>query len=368
MKKTLFLSLTFLLISTLSVQLKAQEEGLGKNQKIGRQNPFKSGYIKYKLTGSTEGIKEVWWDNYGEQRKEIEKSKSSIVIFGMKNEEERHILTICDKDVCYMVDYVKDIAEKRKEIYQNEIADQKSAKEREKLGEEMFKSMGGKKEGTEKVLGYPCDVYSLLGSKIWSYKGVPLKTEANLLGMKANIVAVTFKRNISIPKNTFTPPKDVTFTVIDNEDEEYSNKIMENTHSAQNEEEVEKEKKEKVEEGYKKYSYKQFKKDMKTFKYGSYHKITSVNVKGTYTATFIKGFSRKTLTVIASSRKNPEYEKLKKVAKEFDYKGKKTFYTKTSNSSSIIIDIDKYDTYIILRTNPIQSKKEMLKIRNKFVF
>ncbi len=367
-RKVLFLSLVLLLNTALTIQLTAQNSS-NKEKKDVRQVPFKSGYIKYELTGSVKGTREVWWDNYGEQRKEIDKSTSSVTIFGMKNEEENHTLVIYDKNVRYKVDYIKDIAEKTTEVYHNDMVDKKTQEEREKAADDVFKSLGGKKEGTQKVLGYQCDVISLLGSKMWTYKGVPLKIEARLLGIESNTKATVFKTNISISKNTFNPPTDVEFTEIENDEyEEPSAKTITRNVVEKKEEPIEEIEEEVVEENYEEYPYDKFKKDMKAFKYGSYHKITTINVDGTYTATFIKGFSKKTLTIVAASRKNPKYEKIKKLAKEFDYEGKNYLYYHTPKSSSIIIDTHKYDTYIVVTTNPRQPKSSMVKIINKLPY
>ncbi len=50
-------------------------------------------------------------------------------------------------------------------------------------GKEMMIQMGGKKVGTDKVLGYPCDVWDLMGVKQCMYKGLPLKVESNIMGV-----------------------------------------------------------------------------------------------------------------------------------------------------------------------------------------
>jgi hypothetical protein len=66
------------------------------------------------------------------------------------------------------------------------------------MGEAMLKQMGGKKIGTDKVLGYTCDVWEMMGTKQCIYKGIPLKIESNVMGLKNTEVATKAEFDISI--------------------------------------------------------------------------------------------------------------------------------------------------------------------------
>ena len=56
--------------------------------------------------------------------------------------------------------------------------------------EEMMLKMGAKKVGTDKVLDYTCDVWDMMGVKQCLYKGIPLKVESNIMGMKNIEIAI----------------------------------------------------------------------------------------------------------------------------------------------------------------------------------
>ena len=62
--------------------------------------------------------------------------------------------------------------------------------------------MGGKKIGTEKFLGKQTDIWEIkqMGTKSWVWKGVTLKTESNMMGMKINIVATKISENFDKSK------------------------------------------------------------------------------------------------------------------------------------------------------------------------
>jgi len=53
----------------------------------------------------------------------------------------------------------------------------------------MLKKMGGKKIGSDKVAGYSCDVWELMGTKQCLYKGIPLKIESDVMGIKSVEIA-----------------------------------------------------------------------------------------------------------------------------------------------------------------------------------
>ncbi|HEO98228.1 MAG TPA: hypothetical protein ENO02_02900 [Epsilonproteobacteria bacterium] len=73
-------------------------------------------------------------------------------------------------------------------------------------GKAMMQQMGGKKTGMDKVLGYSCEVWELMGTKQCIYKGVSLKVESNVMGMKHTEVATKAEFDISISKDDFKLP------------------------------------------------------------------------------------------------------------------------------------------------------------------
>ncbi|MFT3830583.1 MAG: hypothetical protein QM691_12850 [Opitutaceae bacterium] len=68
---------------------------------------------------------------------------------------------------------------------------------------------GGKILPPEEFLGRTCDVFELWGMKTWAYKGVPLKTEGTMMGVKTSMVATKFEENPSIPASRFEIPAGV---------------------------------------------------------------------------------------------------------------------------------------------------------------
>ena len=70
----------------------------------------------------------------------------------------------------------------------------------------MMKSMGGKKVGKGEVLGLPCEVWEVTGTKRWFYKGITLKVEINIMGMTRKEEATEVKFGVSIPSEKLKLP------------------------------------------------------------------------------------------------------------------------------------------------------------------
>ena len=83
------------------------------------------------------------------------------------------------------------------------------------LNEETRKKFKIEKEKKEKVLDYDCTVYTLVttsgeisaNAKLWVYKGLPMKTETEAMGMKVTNVVTEFKEDAMVLPQVFDVPK-----------------------------------------------------------------------------------------------------------------------------------------------------------------
>jgi len=71
--------------------------------------------------------------------------------------------------------------------------------------EEAMIEKGGKKIGTDKVLGYNCDVWQIGKFKKCIYKGVPLKVESNIIGIKKIEIATRVAFNTVLSSDLKLP-------------------------------------------------------------------------------------------------------------------------------------------------------------------
>ena len=106
------------------------------------------------------------------------------------------------EDKIYTVDFNKEMIY----VVSNMGAEVYATMNTDESGEEILKSMGGKKVSDEKFLGYTCDVWEVAGGKQWLYKGVVLKSEVSLMGMKTLMEATSAKFDISVEAAHFKLP------------------------------------------------------------------------------------------------------------------------------------------------------------------
>ena len=171
----------------------------------------KSGKITYEIKGAGEvmgskiqtvGKKRVIFDNNGAKNLTEENKIDKQIIMKKAKINKSHTMTYMKKGAIYRIDF------KRKRIMRmaNISAVIGAKGDMKQAGEAMLKKMGGKKIGTDKVLGYSCDVWDLMGVKQCIYKGVPLRVESNVMGIKNIEVATEAKFDISLSKDDFKMP------------------------------------------------------------------------------------------------------------------------------------------------------------------
>ena len=193
MKKLLFLSFSVVFIATqvLSAQTKRYE--------------VESGRVNYTISGGgdimgikneTHGHKTLYFDDYGN----VEVQETEEISTTMGRTEKRHDLVKIENGMVYSVDF------KQKVITKQDMSQMMNDRDMGKIGKEMLKGMGGKKVGTGEVLGLSCEVWEIMGTKMWIYKGVTLKIESNIMGMIHKEEATEAKFGISIPSDKLKLP------------------------------------------------------------------------------------------------------------------------------------------------------------------
>jgi len=172
---------------------------------------IKSGKIEYSMKGSGKimgqtmqsiGKKRVIFDRYGALNLTEENKVEKQVIMGQKQINKMHTLTYLKDGMVYQADFRK----RRIIRMENMGMAMLGNKNMKQSGEKMMKQMGGKKTGTDKVLGYTCDIWELMGTKQCLYKGIPLRIESSMMGIKNIEVATKAEFDISLSKDDFKLP------------------------------------------------------------------------------------------------------------------------------------------------------------------
>ena len=174
-----------------------------------------SGKVDYKITGGgnmmgvetkTVGKKRLIFKDFGAKSLTEENKVKKTVMGGKTQVEKNHKIILLDGPMMYSAD----IEEKKITRMENPGAVMMAAmgggKSPMEIGEEMLKKMGGKKTGTDKVLGYTCDVWEAMGTKQCIYKGIPLRVESNIMGIKNTEIATKAEFDIPVSDSDLTLP------------------------------------------------------------------------------------------------------------------------------------------------------------------
>ena len=174
----------------------AGKSGSGKEKKRYR---IKSGIVEFKISGKNiSGKKMLYFDKWGMRERE-----ERFTTLKMNGEEQKmHDARILKNGWGYIINY------DRKELMKAEDPTLKMAGDKDvvEFGEELMTSMGGKKSGKEKVAGYGCDKWDIMGQQTWLHEGVILKTAVELGGMDMTEEAVKVSFNVPVPDDKFVVP------------------------------------------------------------------------------------------------------------------------------------------------------------------
>jgi len=356
MKKLLLLALLLVLINFVQAQNKAQRYAI------------KSGKLVLELSGSTIGTKTIYFDHYGDKYYEEEKSVTEVRMFGIIDKTETHKTMIMNQGKFWVIDHLEG-----KHIngdlpyYQSSHAyvEGMTKAEQEKMANEVLKSMGGERLGQEDVQGYSCDKIRVMGALSWIYKGIVLKSEANVMGIVSNEEAVEFEENARIASSKFDPPTDLNFVDVQAQQQAAFGQMDMSLNM--DEEDYEEEDIIAVS-----YPFDKFQQVINSFDPAGYTKTMVMQQDGQHIALFMQGFGN-VISVMASSDKNlVEEEEDFSQFESFRHDGKTLHYgdltEEDMSGKALIVPYPEHDMYIIFLTVPGSSKETMLQWADELDF
>ena len=183
---------------------------------IMKKYDVKSAKIEYSIKESGDimgmvkikgiGKKRVIFDNYGVKDLTEENKVKKETTGGQTKVDKTHTMTYMNDGIMYQVDFKKKTIVRMENPAMAMNAMMGSGKNIKQTGEAMMKSMGGKKTGTDKVLGHTCDVWDLMGVKQCIYKGIPLRIESNIMGLKSLQIATKADFDVALSDDDFKLP------------------------------------------------------------------------------------------------------------------------------------------------------------------
>lgn len=187
----------------------------GKNNSVDFQKRYgiKSGVIEYLITGSQEGTKTLYFDNWGMRQAEYTRS---VLSFGGFT-KSLNLVSIIDGEYQYMINIDQNSGTKTRNPILKSIEQLKDQKGFNEFGEQMLLSMGANKIGSDKFLGKDCDVYEMknTGTKLWVWEWLTLKSETKSGGLNINVTATRINEGGSVPAEKFKVPEKVVLNEVD---------------------------------------------------------------------------------------------------------------------------------------------------------
>ena len=174
---------------------------------------FESGKVVYETSGSMTGTETMYFDDYG--MLELKETKATLEMMGIKQVTDTKVLM--NGKWIYTIDKNSGEANKMENPLYSMFPE---GGDLEKVGEEMMINMGGKKIGSETLLGKECDIWEIkkLMSKVWVWKSIPIKSVVNMMGMNITQIATNVEVDISVSPDKFKIPEGVEFKDIGNID------------------------------------------------------------------------------------------------------------------------------------------------------
>ncbi|MFN8257667.1 MAG: DUF4412 domain-containing protein [Bacteroidales bacterium] len=175
-----------------------------KNEEVNKKYKIESGIIQYRL--DMMGVQSnltVYFKEYGN----VEASTTEAEILG----EKTAIVTLQKDNYYYTYTPAKKSGTKIK-MEEGQITDESGAR---KMTETDIINLGGKKTGSEMVLGKECNIYSLTDNgtetKVWVWNNMFLKSIASFNGMEMKMEVLEIRETKDFPAGIFDVPLDVKF-------------------------------------------------------------------------------------------------------------------------------------------------------------
>ena len=205
MNKVIVLIMLLMSISTVQADENLMKKYVVESAKIDYEIKG-SGKAMGMLEVKTIGKKRLIFNQFGANELIEENKIEKRIHSGQTDTIKTHKLDYIKGATIYSVDFKKKKIMRMKNPSLAMAGLMGGGKNVAEVGEVMLKKMGGKKIGTDKVAGQSCDVWEVMGAKQCLYKGIPLKIETDVMGIKSIEIATKVEFG-AVTKNDFTLPE-----------------------------------------------------------------------------------------------------------------------------------------------------------------
>jgi len=168
--------------------------------------PFKTAIVEYVYEGNTTGRQNLYIDDYGWVQCEMTESKTRS--FGQTN-ETRSVKITNGLEIYQWNPMTRTGTKMHNTMLEGLMNDPDF--DMQDFAKRTMESLGFQKTGTETVKSWNCEVWKGMGSAIWIWNNIAVKTEVKLLGQKTVLVANKVQFDVALPSGRFDIPSDIKF-------------------------------------------------------------------------------------------------------------------------------------------------------------
>ncbi len=167
---------------------------------------FKTAVVEYIYEGNITGTQTLYIDEYGWNQSEVIRTVTKS--FGQKDEKNERKLTL-GLDIYSWDQGAASGVKIRNTMLENLLEDPNF--DIQDFAKRTMEGLGFQKTGSETFMGRDCEIWKGMGSTIWAWNGLALKTEIKLLGQRSVMTAINIKIDTPVPSDKFTVPLSIKF-------------------------------------------------------------------------------------------------------------------------------------------------------------
>lgn len=164
-----------------------------------KQYYYKTGLIKYKLTGNINGDAIYYWDDYGAKKSDV--SIGTAKMMGISRDYKRVRIAKNEEQYESKNNKTPKVEDHKQFVF---WLDHQDITDPHKFNIAFMKEIEMKNTNIkETICGYKCGIWEKKGMKMWIYQGMMMKMEISKMGFNFEMTATEFKKNVKVPKGTF---------------------------------------------------------------------------------------------------------------------------------------------------------------------
>ncbi len=171
---------------------------------------FKTALVEYVYSGNTTGTQTVYYAENGWNQCEVTQTVTKT--FGQKDEKNEVKLSL-GLDIYQWTPGAKTGTQMRNTVLEELMKDPNF--DPKQFAKELMEQLGFEKKGNETLDGRDCEVWKGLGSTIWIWNELAIKTEVKILGQKTVWTATKIEFDVPVPAEKLKVPSDVKFQFVD---------------------------------------------------------------------------------------------------------------------------------------------------------